>query len=288
MYCLTAGFVRICQKKKIMKKIYACLLLTVIYSSLYAHMVQQNWKVGDKVLVQDMYNNYKWEDATITIVHADWNPVQYVAELDDPAGHAITRLLLRADQVRGKNVVAAKFELNARVDVYYADGGPKARGTVIAVLAGNRYKIRYDGCANYWDEEVDWSQVKPQAMLSSADPDIQAVMGKWAMFVYSYPNTYTDGKNVYRVYGTGAKAPPLQINGDGTYVWYDEFNKPPVKGRWITHAAMNPRPAMGTENYNGILIKDSKGIYWKIHRDRAGHIEARKMCSGETQGGSRL
>jgi hypothetical protein len=29
------------------------------------------------------------------------------------------------------------------------------------------------------------------------------------------------------------KSPGIQINGDGTYVWYQENGKPPVKGKWL-------------------------------------------------------
>ncbi|HTE34227.1 MAG TPA: hypothetical protein VK666_27800, partial [Chryseolinea sp.] len=93
--------------------------------------------------------------------------------------------------------------------------------------------------------------------------------------------------DVYREYGPGAKAPPLQINSNGSFVWYDEYNKPPVKGNWVTQAKIEG-VKMGTETVNGILITDSRGILWKIYKDRPDHMTAQKMCSGETQGGTRL
>jgi len=247
-----------------------------------------NWKAGDKIEAQNIYNNSKWENATIYLVHNDWNPVMYKAKLDDETGHNVSDLLLRADQIRARGLKGNKnFAVGNRVDVYYASGGPKARATVIEEKGNGRYKVRYDGCKAYMDEEVDWSQLQPESVVSSNDDDITAVFGKWAMFVYSYPNTVIRGNNIYREYGTGAKAPPLSINTNGTYVWYDEFNKPPVKGTWTTHAKINGI-TMGTEAVNGIILKDSYGIYWKIYKDRQDHIEARKMCSGETEGGSRI
>jgi hypothetical protein len=129
--------------------------------------------------------------------------------------------------------------------------------------------------------------LNPAATVAATHPDITALMGNWAMFVYSYPNTVIHGNDVYREFGPGAKAPPLQINSNGTYVWYDEYNKPPVKGNWVTQAKIEG-VKNGTETVNGILITDSKGIWWKIYKDRLDHVTAQKMCSGETQGGTRL
>lgn len=245
-----------------------------------------NWQVGDKVEAYDMYNN-TWSNGTVSIVLTDRTPLQWRVTFDDPKGHTFEYLSLTDKQIRARGVKGTSFVLNQRVDAYYTSGDPKGRGTIIEVKGNGRYKVSYDGCASHWDEEVDWSQLKPESKVAANDADITATFGNWAMFVYSYPNTVTDGKYVYRVYGTGAKAPPLQINANGTYVWYDEYNKPPVKGTWTTHAKMVGL-TMGTEAVNGILLKDSHGVLWKIHKDRPDHIEARKMCSGETQGGSKL
>lgn len=246
-----------------------------------------NWQVGDKVEAYDMYNN-KWDNGTITIVQKEYNPLQWRVTFDEPKGHTFEYLTLNAKQIRPKGSRSNyNFTVGSRVDAYYTSGEPKKRGTIIEDKGNGRFKVKYDGCADHWDEEVDWSQLKPESVVSATDPDITATFGKWAMFVYSYPNTYTDGDYIYRQYGTGAKAPPLQINANGTYVWYDEFNKPPVTGKWIPHAKIDGIK-MGTEAVNGILIKDSRGYYWKVYKDRPNHIEARTMCSGLTQGGSRI
>ena len=196
--------------------------------------------------------------------------------------------MLRADQIRSINAKPGiSFPVNSRVDVYYDGGSPHARATVIEIKGGGRYKVRYDGCKAYRDEEVDWSQLKPAAYISSNDPSISPVFGKWAMFVYSYPNTVVKGNDLYREYGPGGKAPPLLINANGNFVWYDEYNKPPVKGTWTPHAKIEGLTT-GTEAINGIIIYDSRGNYWKVYKDRADHIEARLMCSGETEGGTRI
>ena len=246
-----------------------------------------NWLVGDKVEAYDIYYS-KWENATISIVFTDRTPQQWRVSLDEPQGHNITDFPVTADKIRARGAKPNFiFTVNSRVDAYYTTGGPRGRATVIEIKPNGRYKVKYDGCKDYWDEEVDWSQLKPASVISSTDPDIKVLFGKWAMFVYSYPNTVIHGNDVYREYGTGAKAPPLLINPDGIFVWYDEFNKPPVKGKWITHAKIEGL-VMGTEAVNGIIIYDSRGNYWKIYKDRTDHIEARLMCSGQTEGGTRI
>lgn len=246
-----------------------------------------NWQVGDKVEAYDMYAN-KWSNGTISIVLTDRTPLAWRVTFDDPKGHTFEYLSLNLKDIRPRGS-KSNFNLvvGSRVDAYYTSGGPKSRATIIEDKGNGRYKVKYDGCKDYWDEVVDWSQLKPESVITANDPDIAQTIGKWAMFVYSYPNTVIHGDNVYREYGTGAKAPPLQINANGTYVWYDEFNKPPVKGNWATHSKIEGL-TMGTEAVNGVIIQDSRGNSWKIHKDRADHIEARLMCSGETQGGTRI
>jgi hypothetical protein len=36
----------------------------------------------------------------------------------------------------------------------------------------------------------------------------------------------------------------------------------------------------GSESFNGTILVDSHGNYWKVHKDNANHIEARTFCSG--------
>lgn len=269
-----------------MKSFYKILFAFIIWGGIQTQ-VKAQWKVNDKVQVHTS-SMEKWEDATIFLVLTDRTPSMYKAKLDNPGSYADTYPLVTVQQVRSRGIKPTNnFSVNSRVDAYYSSGGPNARATVIEDKGNGRYKVRYDGCKAYRDEEVDWSQLKPESVVSSNHPDITATFGKWAMFVYSYPNTVMRGDNAYREYGMGAKAPPLLINANGTYVWYDEFNKPPVKGNWATHAKIDGI-TMGTEKINGIILKDSHGIYWKIYKDSSDHIEARTMCDGLTQGGSRI
>lgn len=262
--------------------VFIGIMLLVIFTN-----AQTSWQVGDKVQVKTSAMD-RWENATILRVLTDRTPTAYKATLENVGNYADATPLLRADQIRSVNAKPGiTFPLNSRVDVYYDGGSPHARATVIEIKGGGRYKVRFDGCKAYWDEVVDWSQLKPATYVSPNDPDITAVFGKWAMFVYSYPNTVVKGNDLYREFGPGGKAPPLLINANGSFVWYDEFNKPPVKGTWTPHAKIEGL-TMGTEAVNGIIIYDSRGNYWKVYKDRADHVEARQMCSGLTEGGTRI
>ncbi len=244
-----------------------------------------NWAVGDKVEVQWTPSD-SWEPATISEVHSDWNPKRWKAVSANP-NSKINGNMLVAEQIRSVENRKKTFAAGDRVDVYRTDGTPNKRGYIKEVMPGGKYKVRYDGCTYYADDTVDGSQLEPAATVAKTDPEIQALVGKWALFVYSYPNTYTDGSSTWRQYGTGAKAPPLVINADGTYTWYDVYEKAPVKGTWVTHAKF--KGAFDTPDLtSGIVIKDSKGELWKIYKDRPGHIQARMMCHGDTKGGTKI
>ncbi len=177
------------------------------------------------------------------------------------------------------------FYLGDRVDVY-----GKRRGTIIEVTGG-RYKVHYDGCESHWDDWRDASDLRPEATISANAPEISFLIGKWVMFTPSYPTTVVRGNTVYREYGMGAKAPPLQINANGTYVWYFDYGKPPVKGTWRTDAKVEGE-RYTTAAQDGIVIKDPTGGDWKVFRrdstrDSGDHITAQTMCSGTTVIGTR-
>jgi hypothetical protein len=184
------------------------------------------------------------------------------------------------------------LKVGDRVDVYLSGNQEgKNRGTILEIN-GSQYKVHYDGCSEKEDVWENFTLVHPAATISADAPDIQFLTGKWAMFTSSYPTTVVRGNDIYREYGTGAKSPPLQINGDGTYIWYFDYGKPPVKGRWMPHAKIEGA-RNGTETVNGIIIRDSKGEAWKVYRrkstiDNEDHITARTMCSGETIMGTRI
>lgn len=210
------------------------------------------------------------------------------------------------DQPAGNNPIAgtttSQFKVGDRLDVFntgYTPPIPRGRGTIIEVGDG-KYKISYEGCASFHDDWQDRMSVQPEATVSATDPEITFLIGNWAMFSPSYPNTVVRGDNVYREYGTGAKAPPLQIKADGSYVWYFDFGQPPVTGAWSTSATVGERKVRGAANEGishtltdtGIIIKDPKGAKWKVYRwimpGQDQRITAHLMCSGETMVGSRI
>jgi hypothetical protein len=253
------------------------------------------WKVGDRVEAYDIYSE-SWEAGTIFLVedYRPSSPLYYKARLDRlPAGTSQNELLLTEAQVRpvGAGASAKKLEVGTVVDVYFADGRGKNRGTILMAMANGRYKIRYAGCTKTWDEVVDALAVKPPPALARSDARIRFLVGKWVMFTPSYPNTVIHDDQVIREYGTGAKSPPLQINADGTYVWYFDFGKPPVKGRWIVDSK-TPKTDMGTQSVDGVLVDDPTGQPWKVYRWRPPHdkldrITTQQMCSGVTDIGQR-
>jgi hypothetical protein len=187
---------------------------------------------------------------------------------------------------------AAGLKVGDRVDVYLTGNQEgKNRGTILEIN-GTQYKVHYDGCSARDDTWENFALVRPAATISSTAPEITFLTGKWAMFTPSYPTTVVRGNDVYREYGMGGKAPPLQINGDGTYVWYYDYGKAPVKGRWTSHARIEGA-RFGTETENGVIIKDPTGGQWKVYRrkstsDNEDHITARTMCSGQTIIGTRI
>ena len=88
-----------------------------------------------------------------------------------------------------------------------------------------------------------------------------------------------------------SKSPGIQINSDGTYIWYQDGGKPPVRGKWLTHAKI-VGTREGTETENGIIIKDAMGAQWKMYRrkstlDNDDHITIRSMCESQTEMGTR-
>jgi hypothetical protein len=266
-----------------MKKLFILLMISVLPASSWA---QTNWHIGDKVQVRTSSMD-KWDNATIYLVLTDRTPTQYKAKMDVAGKYSDDYPLLRADQIRSADAKpATTFSLNSRVDLLYPDGSPHTRATVIEVLPGGRYKVGIDGCPSKWNEVVDWNQLKPAPAISITHPDITAIIGKWAMFTPSYPNTVIHGNDILRQYGTGAKAPPLLINANGTYIWYNEYNKPPVSGPWITDAKVEGLSS-GIESFNGIIIADHD-YYYKLYSDRPDHIVSERLCMGTTDMGTRI
>jgi hypothetical protein len=287
--------------------------LTLLISSITFAQNAPQFKAGEVVEVHSYFFNPPWHQAKVLNVGTDCqNPTPYRVKFigEDAGDHGNPcvggddiRALAKAENpppADNQNVAdntarpanGGAFNIGDRVDVIYAYAKDKgARGTIIEATAG-RYKVHYDGCQSHRDVVVDREVLFPAATISADASEIKFLIGKWAMFTPSYPNTVVSGDGVYREYGMGAKAPPLQINADGTYVWYFDFGKPPVKGKWTTHAKIEGTK-YGTEVWNGVIIKDPTGAQWKVYRWRPegetkDHITAQTMCSGMTVIGKRI
>src|SRR5204862_2259714 len=121
--------------------------------------------------------------------------------------------------------------------------------------------------------------------LSRSSAAVRFLVAKWAMFTPSYPNTVVKDDNIYREYGSGAKAPPLTIKANGRFVWYYDYGHKPVRGRWTTDAKLPE--AIGTYAQDGIVIHDPQHHPWKVYKrvvrgDHKGHMTAQRFCSGIT------
>lgn len=272
------------------------------------------YKVGEVVEAHSYFFNPPWHKAQIVTIGggcASSDAPYRVHFVGDGAGdhgdpcigedeiRALAGEKLPADdaQTVGGNTAqpvnrGGGFNIGDRVDVIYSYNKDKGKRGTIVEAAGGRYKVRYDGCEAYRDAFVEPEALHPAATISADALDIKFLIGKWATFTPSYPNTVANSGTIYREYGPGAKAPPLVINADGTYVWYFDYGKPPVRDQWTSHAKIEGTK-YGTEMLNGVIIKDPKGAEWKVYRwkpegEKEDHITAQTMCSGMTVTGTRI
>jgi hypothetical protein len=164
------------------------------------------------------------------------------------------------------------------VDVYYNQEQGKNRGKIIDVKDG-KFRVHYNGCTQSWDEWVDPTLLRQPAAISANAPPIAFLFGKWALTKV--------GISSYNV--AWGKTNGLQLNGDGTYVWYQDGGQAPVNGKWSTDAKV-PGADMGTQSFDGVLIKDAAGADWKVFKwtvkGYPDGVEVQRMCSGESIVGS--
>lgn len=283
-----------------------CAFALVFFAVAAAADDTPQWSAGQHVETYDP-SSTQWKPARITSVE-DWRSYgkgyAYRVHIEDPAV-ANPDFATTGDRIRlpgglqagapaagtAAAAAGATYAVGATVDVYYESGQGKNRGRVLEVQPG-RYKVHYTGCTANWDEWVDRGRVRPPATLAATSPEVAFLVGRWAMFTPSYPNTVIRGDDVYREYGPGGKSPPLELFADGRYVWYYDYGKPPVQGRWTPDAKV-PGADMGTASVDGVLIADPSGQEWKVYRrvlvgDTKDAITAQQMCSGLTQTGTRL
>jgi hypothetical protein len=295
-------------KLNMFKKIFTTGLLIMAGSAAVMSQDGGSFRVGGAVEAHSYFFNPPWHSAKVISIGSPCDPVKpYRVHFTGPdagdhgdpcVGSNEIRAIAAPGNVppaqtppdRGPGNAGAGFGIGDRVDVFSENNRDKgARGTIIEV-SGNSYKIHYDGCESYKDVVVDREELHPAASVSNTDPDIQFLIGSWKMFTPSYPNTVVRGNTIYREYGMGASAPPLSIKPDGTYIWYDQYNKPPVKGTWRADA-MIEGAKFWVAFTDGVVIKDSAGVEWKAYRwkfDNQDRITVKTLCSGLTVDGTRV
>ena len=181
-----------------------------------------------------------------------------------------------------ETVNAGNLKVGDRVDVYLSDNKEgKNRGTILEIN-GSQYKIHYDGCSEKYDVAENSMFVRPAATIAADNAEIKFFIGKWGMTTVGFSSAAI----------AWGKSPGIQVNGDGSYVWYQEDGKPLVRGKWLPHAKIEGA-RFGTETQNGIIITDAQSAQWKMYRrkstrDSDDHITIQLMCSGETHMGTRV
>ena len=177
--------------------------------------------------------------------------------------------------------VGGAFKIGDLVDTFYDQNRGHNRGTIIEV-GDRKYKVHYTGCTNTFDEWVDANLVQGAATISADAPEITFLFGRWRTTAVAVGGNYV-------VWG---KTPGIQINADGTYIWFQPDDKPAVKGNWTTDAKV-PKLDEGTPKFDGVIVQDADGKYWKAFKwvvkgDSQDHIEIDRMCLGLSEVGSRI
>lgn len=263
-------------------------------------VAQDNFKVGDTIFVNAFYGGcvkarvtqtdpkysvhieegtYKDRDAFYSAARLNECRQQAPQQNDRTQGDQNKS---ETNDDRQSKPTNGDFKVGDRVDVYLSDNKEgKNRGTIIEAN-GSQYKVHYDGCSEKYDVWENAMFVRQAAFISAENAEIKFLAGKWKMNSVGLTDSTV----------SWGKAGDIQIDGDGSYVWYQDAGKPPVKGKWTTHAKIEGA-RNGTETENGIMIKDAKGTQWKMYRrkstiDNKDHITIRSMCESLTQMGTRI
>ncbi len=262
----------------------------------FAVVAQAQWKVGDKVEIPNLSKD--WKPGTIIGVLKEGGTLYYRVQLDDPNAPNVYFNHTLPSDVRSRDgqnpkkptedltttgrpkTTVGTFAVGDQVDTFYDLNRGHNRGTIIET-GNRRYKVHYTGCAKIWDEWVDSSLVQAPATISPNAPEIKYLFGKWRLTEVAVGGNFV----------AWGKAPGLQINADGTYIWFQGAGAAAIKGKWITDAKV-PKLNEGTPKFDGVIVKDEVGQEWKafhwiVKGGMKDLIEIDRMCLGLSQVGSR-
>ena len=115
------------------------------------------------------------------------------------------------------------------------------------------------------DQLVDWVPARALRYsctgAAAAAADTGYFVGTWNTFVGAVPLTTIHGGKAYTEVSMGGHGRPIQVNGDGTYVWQVDSSTT-VRGRWRTMAAAEVRS--GTTGPAILLINGEGGKQWQM------------------------
>lgn len=271
----------------------ACTILCAAVLLAGAQDIQ--WKTGDKIEIRNL--SKEWVPGTI-LGTVDWNgKLLYRVKLDDDNAPNVYFNHTDPADIRARggkpanppatqnnagvpvNIGNAAFNVGDTVDAYFNDKEGN-RGEITEV-GDRRYKVHFRGCGQQFQNWFDANKVHSPANLSATAPEVTFLIGKWRT------TTVAVGGN----YAAWGSSPGIQLNADGTYIWYEYSGRPPVKGKWIPYAKV-PNVTTGTPKFDGVLVKDSAGLDWKVFKwdvkDGKDHIEIDRLCSGQSEVGSRV
>lgn len=171
-----------------------------------------------------------------------------------------------------------RYSMYERVDVYNPDGSAKGKGWIAGFPNKEKYKVHFFGCTSQNDETIDTALIKKSLATDLNDPEIKAIMGKWNVQLFDYPAGYNPDP----------KTPPLQVNEDGSYTWYDIYNKPPFITNWVTCAKVPGAVDGSPHSLNGLLIIDRYQQVYKVYIDKEDHLILQRLCSEGLKEGTRI
>ena len=117
------------------------------------------------------------------------------------------------------------------------------------------------------DQLTDWVPTRAlRYSCSGAAPppvDNGFFVGSWSTFVGPVPLTTVHNGKAYTEVSMGGHGLPIQVNGDGSYIWFVD-SATTVRGRWRAMAASEVK--YGTNGPAILLINGEGGRQWQMSR----------------------